>query len=308
LDTTLLDAAGVGRVLDRDDHPFKGGLYTPSDAQAEPRLAVPALARHAETLGAVIREGCAVRAVLREGGRVTGVMTEQGAVKADAVILAGGAWSRSFLENLGVALPQLGVRASAMRTAPAPVLAEGAASLGAAAASLRRRADGGYTVAKAGAARFDLIPAAFTHLRAFLPIIRDRWGMLKIRAGAEFFGPMGRHRWAEDEVSPFEACRVMNPAPDPALLDTVMAGAKRLHPKLAEAEAVETWGGLIDVMPDEVPVIGSVGGIEGLTVVTGLSGHGFGFGPGAALLAAQLATGREPVVDAAPFAAARFGV
>jgi glycine/D-amino acid oxidase-like deaminating enzyme len=307
LDTQLLDAAGVDRVLGRADRAFKGGLYTPSDAQAEPKLAVPALARLAQRRGAVIREGCAVRAVLREGGRVTGVMTEHGPVKADAVILAGGAWSRTFMENLGLSLPQLGIRASALRTQAAPDIATGVAALGGAAASLRRRGDGGYTVARAGAARFDLIPAAFRHFVAYIPTIRRRWGILKIRAGAEFFGPLGRHRWAEDEASPFEACRVMDPAPDPALLDDVLAGAQRLHPGLKSIRPAETWGGLIDVTPDEIPVIDSVAGAPGLVVATGLSGHGFGLGPGVGLLAAQLATGRAPVTDPARFRLARFG-
>jgi glycine/D-amino acid oxidase-like deaminating enzyme len=286
---------------------FRGGLYTPTDAQAEPRLAVPALARRAAALGAVIREGCAVRSLIREGGRVTGVVTEHGAIRAEAVILAGGAWSRTFMENIGLSLPQLGIRASVLRTGPAPVLAEGAVAIGATGASLRRRDDGGYTVARSGHARFDLIPAGFRHFVAYIPTIRRRWGILKLRLGPEFFGPLGRHRWAEDEVTPFEACRVMDPAPDPVLLDSVMASARALHPALRQAQPVETWGGLIDVTPDEIPVIDRVAAVPGLTVATGLSGHGFGLGPGTGLLAAQLATGRTPAVDPAPFRLSRFG-
>ena len=58
--------------------------------------------------------------------------------------------------------------------------------------------------------------------------------------------------------------------------------------------------------PDEVPIIGPVEGASGVTVATGLTGHGFGLGPGVGLLAAQLATGREPVVDPTPFSVRRF--
>jgi glycine/D-amino acid oxidase-like deaminating enzyme len=61
---------------------------------------------------------------------------------------------------------------------------------------------------------------------------------------------------------------------------------------------------MIDVPPDELPVIGEAA--PGLVLATGLSGHGFGLGPGVGLLAAQIATGAEPVVDPAPFAPARF--
>jgi glycine/D-amino acid oxidase-like deaminating enzyme len=43
-----------------------------------------------------------------------------------------------------------------------------------------------------------------------------------------------------------------------------------------------------------------------LTVAAGFSGHGFGIGPGAGQLAAELATDRMLSVDATPFRASRF--
>jgi glycine/D-amino acid oxidase-like deaminating enzyme len=49
-----------------------------------------------------------------------------------------------------------------------------------------------------------------------------------------------------------------------------------------------------------------VGDVPGLTVATGFSGHGFGIGPGAGQLAAQLTTGEVPTVDPTPFRASRF--
>ncbi len=63
---------------------------------------------------------------------------------------------------------------------------------------------------------------------------------------------------------------------------------------------------MIDVMPDEIPVLGPVDGFEGLFLATGFSGHGFGIGPAAGYLMAQLARGEKPVVDLAPFRLARF--
>ena len=179
-------------------------------------------------------------------------------------------------------------------------------TLGATGASLRRRLDGGYTIARTGAARFDIIPAAFRHLRAFTPILKDRWRILKLRFGSAYFGPLGRHRWQGDERSPFEALRVFDPAPDHQLLDTVLQSAKALFPQLADAQPAERWGGMIDVMPDEIPVIGPVDRLPGLVLATGLSGHGFGLGPGVGYLAAQFATGREPLVDTEPFRYERF--
>ncbi|MDT8266627.1 D-amino-acid oxidase, partial [Roseomonas sp. DSM 102946] len=41
--------------------------------------------------------------------------------------------------------------------------------------------------------------------------------------------------------------------------------------------------------------------LPGLTLSTGFSGHGFGIGPGAGRLAADLVAGDAPIVDPTPF-------
>ncbi|MFT7594600.1 MAG: glycine/D-amino acid oxidase-like deaminating enzyme [Paracoccaceae bacterium] len=306
LDSRMLSSAEASALmgLNTPQVQIKGALHTPSDAYAEPSLAVPAMARLATRHGAQIFEGVAVRGLHREGGRVCGVVTEHGLVRCDAVILAGGIWSRMLLENEGLSLPQLAIRSSAMRTSPVSHVST--STFGATGASIRPRADGGCTVARAGAAQFDLVPAAFRHFSAFLPILQSRWRIMKVRAGASFFGPLGRHRWAMDETTPFEAVRVMDPEPDKHLLDKVLASAKGLYPQLAEARVVESWAGMIDVMPDEIPVIGHVADAPGLVLATGLSGHGFGLGPGVGKMAAQLATGANVLTDPSAFAKERF--
>lgn len=59
--------------------------------------------------------------------------------------------------------------------------------------------------------------------------------------------------------------------------------------------------------PDEIPVISEVQARPGLFVSTGYSGHGFGLGPGAGRLTADLVTGDAPIVDPRPFRLSRFG-
>jgi glycine/D-amino acid oxidase-like deaminating enzyme len=68
----------------------------------------------------------------------------------------------------------------------------------------------------------------------------------------------------------------------------------------------ESWGGLIDVTPDAVPVISAVANMPGFFLATGFSGHGFGIGPGAGKLAADLVAGDTPAVDPAPYGFERF--
>jgi glycine/D-amino acid oxidase-like deaminating enzyme len=68
----------------------------------------------------------------------------------------------------------------------------------------------------------------------------------------------------------------------------------------------ETWAGAIDATPDAVPVISAVDGVPGFYLTTGFSGHGFGIGPGAGKLMADIVTGARPCVDPAPFRFSRF--
>jgi glycine/D-amino acid oxidase-like deaminating enzyme len=305
LDSRLLSAAETDALLGQSGRRFKGALFTPSDARAEPARAVPALARAAERAGATILEGCAVRSLERAAGRVCAVLTERGAIPCRVAILAAGAWCALFLRHLGVELPQLKVKASVQRTTPAPLITQSA--VGATRAAFRRRQDGGYTIARSGAFTFDITPAALRHFRAFLPALRENWGNIRLRVGRPFALELTTStRWSADRPTPFERHRVLDPSPDHALLDRVLRDAADLFPQLQGARPVERWAGMIDVTPDEIPVLGPVDGWDGLLLATGFSGHGFGIGPAAGYLMAQLARGEEPVVDLAPFRLARF--
>ena len=66
------------------------------------------------------------------------------------------------------------------------------------------------------------------------------------------------------------------------------------------------WGGLINSTPDGIPVISAVDTLPGLYLSTGYSGHGFGIGPGAGRLAADLIAGDPPIVDPHPFRYSRM--
>lgn len=304
IDSQLLDSQQTDKLLDQVDKRFAGALHTPSDAYAEPALAVPAIARLVKNKGGTILENTAVRTLIREAGRVCGVVTEHGPIRADGVILAGGIWSRSLLENEGESFPQLAIRASALRTTAAPPIAS--STFGAPGSSIRRRLDGGYTIGRTGAAGFDITPASLRHFGAFLPIVKKRWRILKLSLGPSFFGPLGYHRWNADQASPFEGVRTMDPTPDTGLLDEVMKSAQKLYPQLSQSRPVQTWAGMIDVMPDELCSVGELPELPGLVLATGMSGHGFGLGPAVGMLAAQLITGQTPLIDSIGLSPARF--
>src|SRR5262249_13754621 len=168
--------------------------------------------------------------------------------------------------------------------------------------SLRRRLDGGYSLAMGGGVTFDLTPDSFRYLRAFWPIFRQEHRHLKLRFGRAFFDALSRPRhWALDRPSPFEAERVLDPQPDSGVLDKALANLRTAYPALAGVQMAESWAGMIDATPDAVPVISPVDSLPGFHIATGFSGHGFGIGPGAGRLAADLVAGDPPVVDPAPF-------
>jgi glycine/D-amino acid oxidase-like deaminating enzyme len=77
-------------------------------------------------------------------------------------------------------------------------------------------------------------------------------------------------------------------------------------PSFRGMRVAESWGGMIEVVPDAVPVISTVPSLPGLVIATGFSGHGFGVGPAAGRLAADLVTGDPALVDPTPFRLTRF--
>lgn len=279
-----------------------GGIWVPGDGCAEPTLAAPAVADLARQAGATVLPHCAVRGFETSGGRLSRVVTERGAIEVDALLCAGGAWSSLFLRRHGVDLPQAGVRATAFRTAPMPAL-EGAQVVGSPDFALRRRADGGYTLGVSQRILADLSPEMLRWARTFQPMLRKEWGRIGFRAGPESWrrGQISLSSWELDGVSPFERVRTLNPAPDIAGADKALRLARQAIPALKEVPVAARWAGVIDGTPDALPVIDSIGQVPGLHVATGFSGHGFGIGPGAGRLAAELLAGDAPCVDPAPF-------
>jgi glycine/D-amino acid oxidase-like deaminating enzyme len=307
LDTRLLTAAETTAMLKGAVAPWKGALYTASDARAEPWVAVPMLAAAAQERGVMLRESCAVRALDLAGGRVAGVVTEHGRIPCDHVVLCGGAWSRLFLARHGVRIPQLSVLASVAATEPMPEIFPGNAADDDFA--FRRRADGGYSIAPGGSAHdFFIGPDAFRSFRAYLPVLKNDFRATTFRAMAPkgFPDAWGTpRRWSEDEATPFEATRILNPAPNLRTLGRVQDAFAAAFPSLGRPRLKTAWAGMIDTLPDVVPIVDHAP-IAGLTIATGMSGHGFGIGPGMGRVVADLVAGGAVGHDLSRFRLSRF--
>ncbi|WP_417527451.1 NAD(P)/FAD-dependent oxidoreductase [Marinomonas shanghaiensis] len=296
LDSRIVTPEEIDELVPGGKGKWLGGIYTPSDGNAEPAIAATAIANAAIEKGAIIVQQCAVRTLSTEGGKISGVVTEKGEIRCEQVLLAGGAWSRRFLGNLGISFPTLPLICSVLRTKPI----EGPTNIavGGPDFSFRKHQDGGYIITQRG--KLDA-PITFDHLlvgHKYLDQLRTQRSFLNISMGSYFFKDLGlARRWNAKSYTPFEKIRTNDPQHNPDLNQQALNNLRQAWPIFEKAEIAEAWAGIIDVTPDSNPVIDHVKSIPGLTVATGFSGHGFGTGPAAGQLAADLISNMEPIID-----------
>jgi glycine/D-amino acid oxidase-like deaminating enzyme len=303
--THMLDSEEATRRGGATGRHWKGGVFSPTDGIADPSRAVPVAARGVLKHGGTVHQQCAARGIELSGGRVGAVVTEAGTIRTRTVVMAGGAWASSFCHQLGIDFPQASVRSSilSVRTAAAGL----PDALHTKAVSITRRGSGDYTFAISGGARVDPTPQQFHYLKHFGPMFAKRWrslapgGLQAWRAGHET-----RARWRLDHPTPMEACRILDPTPDARQVRLTQQRAVALLPALAGAPVSAAWAGYIDSTPDGVPAIGEIPAIPGFILAAGFSGHGFGIGPGAGHLIADIVTGATPLVDPQPYSPGRF--
>lgn len=305
----ILGPEGIARIAPGLARAGLSALYLPGDGRAEPQSAAPLLAREAIREGASLHQTCAALEIETDRSGISGVRTERGRVATRRVVVAGGIWSAPLLRRLGVDLPQLKVLSSACRTSPLSETQHAAftpcLSLGGVA--LRHRADGGITMASSATAVAEIVPDSFRHMLAFLPGLRSMLPGLKLRLGTTTLREAGWLLSGAALERSLTRHRIMDPAPDRRALRQVRRRLAESFPALANIEEAQVWGGMIDVTPDVIPVISTVGTVPGLVIGTGFSGHGFGIGPGAGRVLAELATDRRPSVDLQDFRLDRFG-
>ncbi len=300
LDSKMLSTKEIDESVPGGKGDWAGGIYTPSDGRAEPSIAASAIAQAAINKGAVIIQHCAVRTLSTTGGKVSGVVTEKGEIRCEQVLLAGGAWSRRFLGNLGVSLPTLPLVCSVVRTKPMDGPTD--IAVGGPDFSFRKHQDGGFIITQRSALD---APLTLDHLLIgwrYLSQLKAQHSFLRPSLGKAFMQDLGlARRWKANQLSPFEKVRVNDPAANPSLNQEALTNLCNAWPVFNNAEIDEEWAGVIDVTPDSNPVIDKIQAIPGLTIATGFSGHGFGTGPAAGQLAADLVSGAEPIIDPSPY-------
>jgi glycine/D-amino acid oxidase-like deaminating enzyme len=210
-----------------------------------------------------------------------------------------------FCRSLKINVPQLMVRGTVARTAPCESVLDGNVfddRLG-----IRRREDGGYTVAHGSVLEHPVTPASFRYFVKFLPALMQEFKIVRLSFGRDFVDEWRTPKiWELDKPSPFEKTRVLNPPPTPSVLKGIRRNLDTMFPQLANTPIVESWAGTIESSPDVVPIIDSIDSVRGFHVATGFSGHGFGLGPGAGKAIAGMLTGEDTGIDLLPLRLSRF--
>ena len=234
-----------------------GGLFIPSDGQANPVDVTRALARGARDGGALIREGVRVTAIAHDGARITGVETGAGAIAAQAVVLCAGMWTRELAASAGVHVPLHACEHFYVMTDPMEGATPGLPSL--------RDYDAG-TYFKEDAGKI--------LLGAFEPAAKP-WGM---------------------EGIPEEFCFDQLPD-DWDHFEPVLAQALQRMPALADAGIQTFFCGPESFTPDNRYYLGEAPGLAGCYVAAGFNSIGIQSAGGAGKVLAECIARGRPLVD-----------
>jgi sarcosine oxidase subunit beta len=266
------------RLLDRDeavevgvilrrDGLVTGGVYDPDTVQLVARDATRTLATMLRERGVSIAERSPATRLLIDRGRVRGVETPAGMLAADAVVLAAGMWANLLLREHGIWLPYAPMGAIRITTE-----------------SLS-------------------LPATVPMLQVpeFGAWLREEGGALVWGTGYE-----GRHRHAFLAGDPPER---MEELPMDGLWETQRKGLAMAAaiPCLARYREFTYTQGAPCHTPDLLPLVGPVGGIEGLYVLAGDNEAGVTHAPGLGRALAEHIAGDEPFIDLQRYRTDRFG-
>ncbi|TPI18333.1 FAD-binding oxidoreductase [Mesorhizobium sp. B4-1-1] len=303
LDTRMLSATETYALVPQlaTDCGMVGAMYTPSDGKAEPARATRAFFEAALRAGAAFAFGEPVTRIETSAGKVSGVQIRDRLYRADMVIIAAGAGSAVLLRKAGLDLPQEFIRATVARTV-ARSEPRITACVSGQHTGIRQDLNGAYVISVAGG-EYDLRLDSWRHMRWYEATRRSNPDAARI----DYLAPIKRlfPSRAHLPVADFPPSRD-NPRPEFFRVEQASREFSRLFKILADLRIETCWAGIIDTMPDVIPVLGPVEGVSGMLVGTGFSGHGFGPGPMAGKVLSNLAAGRRSPVDISALSPTRF--
>jgi sarcosine oxidase subunit beta len=238
-----------------------GLLRYPLSAQANPVKATRAFGQAAARAGANIVTGGDVTAI-DATGRGYRITTTQQPLRARILVLAAGAWCQPLGAMLGLSIPIVPVRGQMWATAPLPPSVFH--KIGSVESAFDWARESGADTAT---------PPELT-LQDGKRLTRHLYGR-QTREGEIIFGG-DRQLVGYDKT------------PDPGGIEVNRAHAAEVLPFLRRVPIARTWAGLMPFSLDGKPIIGRLPGYDDAYIVGGLASSGFGRGPMAGQLLAEL--------------------
>ncbi len=309
LECSLKTGEQVAELIPGMARQWAGGIFVPGDGNADADITTAAFARAVTNRGGRIETDCAVLDIELQGGvaggSVCGVVSEHGTVSAPVVIVAAGAWASRVLSWLDLDMPQMRIRGSVARSMPvAPItpVAAWTPSIG-----FVQRKDGCFNIGGLDITDHDVSLESLHYARYFFKDLIKHHHKIRLQFGHPFLNDLiGRLPGSRAMGDPLRRARIGNAMPNSRRILKCFEDFHDLFPATNETALKKAWAGHIDVTPDMLPVIDGQAGPRGLLVAAGFSGHGFGIGPAAGQMIAQLVHGENPAVDLAAFSLARF--
>lgn len=303
LDTILLTQAQIREKLPliSDKADVRGAMFTASDGRAEPGRATRVMFEAAVESGVSVILGGRVTRVDIHAGNVHGVWIGSKLYRADQVLCAAGSESAKLLRAVGYNLPQERIRATVARTVPAASLTVNPC-ISLPLTGIRQDARGAFVFSVAGG-EYDVRLDSWRTMRHYKETRKSNPDAARIN----YLAPLQRFTPLRP-TAPIGDIAPTSEAVEPAYYRVRQAQEeiRRFLPAIADLEIEAVWAGIIDTLPDVIPVMGQVNGVDGLLVATGFSGHGFGLGPMAGKVMAELAQGRSSSVDISGLSPDRF--
>ncbi len=265
--STELMTSREARTIEPELNPdLPGYLYSPLRGQADPIKATRALADAAVACGAALITRAEVKFITYTG-RSWIVETQEQSYNSEALVLATGAWTASIGEMLGLRIPVVPVRGQMWATESMPPRIF-------------------HTISSMESSHFwshtpvtdDASPPELTH-DGSVRVTRHLYGRQRGNGEIVFGG--------DRELLGFDR------GTDFAGIETNKGHATEVLPVLSDLSVNRTWSGLMPFSQDGSPIIGRVPGRDKLFIVTGLCSSGFGRGPSAGQLVADLVSRDE---------------
>jgi glycine/D-amino acid oxidase-like deaminating enzyme len=308
-ESTMLSAEEARRRFPQLTGPLSA-LDARQGGHVDAVMVMNGLRKAATQRGVDIRCGVLATGFRAREGRITGVRTMDGSIDCGVVVVAGGLWSPYLCDQLGLHLPMQRVRAPAVETGPLP---PGTIPGFLRAATFGARQNRNGTVRITGGYRYsamlhDLSLYDFRDLRTWAPAfwqnrkdvsLRFDWRGVKTELQCAL---ESRRRGDGEVVVP----QGYHPRSNPRDRYPQLSALAELIPSMRPARIHRHFSGVMDLMPDLEPVLGKVPGTENAYVATGLSGHGYLYGPGSCIAVAELISDGRTAIDLSSFRPERF--